>query len=214
MQRSKPIDSFPSAAGWLGHGNVSEENAANRLTLICIDLPNLRARANTLTSSPYDPTYRLEAKEILEFAQTVDGNLEEWYRTLPSEWKHRIIGVFSETLAPEDIALAEKWPGEQHVYHDVPLASIINDYRVCRIFCRRVMMACITWLSSGREFIDESEAWDKSVLVIQTIVDEICACVPFHMSYELQPLAKEMGQEQNGAFKGPLEMTLDMLTGL
>lgn len=200
MQRSKPIDSFPSAAGWLGNGDISEENAANRLTLICIDLPNLRARANTLTSMPYDPTYRSEAKQILEFAQTVDGNLEEWYRTLPPEWKHRIIGVFSETVAPEDIALAEKWPGEQHVYHDVPLASIMNDYRVCRIFCRRVILACITWLNSGEEFIDENEVWDKSVLVIQTMVDEISACVPFHMSYELQPLAKETGQEQNGAF--------------
>jgi hypothetical protein len=147
---------------------------------------------------PYDPRYESEAKQILDFAQTVDGNLEEWYRTLPSEWKHRIISISNETLAPEDIALAEKWPGEQHVYHDVPLASIMNDYRVCRIFCCRVIMACITWLSSGGDFSGEDQAWNKSVFVIQTMVDEISACVPFHMSYELQPLAKETGQEQNG----------------
>ncbi|EUC49845.1 hypothetical protein COCMIDRAFT_83594 [Bipolaris oryzae ATCC 44560] len=199
VQRSKPIESFPGAAGWLGTGEFSDENAANRLTLICIDLPNLRARANTLTSMPYDPRYESEAKQILDFAQTVDGNLEEWYRTLPSEWKHRIISISNETLAPEDITLAEKWPGEQHVYHDVPLASIMNDYRVCRIFCRRVIMACITWLSSGGDFSEKDQAWNKSVFVIQTMVDEISACVPFHMSYELQPLAKETGQEQNAA---------------
>ncbi|KNG44328.1 hypothetical protein TW65_08679 [Stemphylium lycopersici] len=198
VQRSKPIESFPGAGGWLGHGDISEENAANRLTLICIDLPNLRARANTLTTMPYDPAYESEAKQILDFAQTVDGNLEEWYRTLPPEWKHRIIGVVSEMIAPEDIALADKWPGEQHVYHDVPLASIMNDYRVCRIFCRRVIMACVTWLNSSGSFVDRNEVWGKSVFVIQTMVDEISACVPFHMSYELQPLAKEMGQEQNG----------------
>ncbi|CAO2654501.1 Nn.00g112340.m01.CDS01 [Neocucurbitaria sp. VM-36] len=198
VQRSKPVDDFPGTKGWVGYGNISEENAANRLTLICIDLPNLRARANLLTTTPYNATQESEAKQILDFAQMVDGNLEEWYRTLPPEWKHRIIGVVSETIPPDELALAEKWPGEQHVYHDVPLASIMNDYRVCRIFCRRVIMACDTWLSIG-SYGDSGGAYDKSVFVIQQMVDEISACVPFHMSYELQPVAKEMGQEQNAA---------------
>ena len=201
VQRSKPIDSFPGTGGWVGNGDISEENAANRLTLICIDLPNLRARANILTTTPYDPAYESEAKQILDLAQMVDGNLEEWYRTLPLEWKHRIIGVSSDTIAPEEIALAERWPGEQHVYHDVSLASIINDYRVCRIFCRRVIMACVTWLSIGGNYADGDETWSRSVFVIQMMVDEISACVPFHMNYELQPVAKEMGQEQNGMSK-------------
>lgn len=159
----------------------------------------MRARANLLTTVPYTPLHSAEAAQILDFAQLVDGNLEEWYRTLPPEWKHRIIGVVSETIAPEDVALAEKWPGEQHVYHDVPLASIMNDYRVCRIFCRRVIMACVTWLSFG-DYVDDENVYEKSVFVIQQMVDEISACIPFHMSYELQPVAKEMGQEQNGMY--------------
>lgn len=215
VQRSKPIDSFPSDAGWIGSGTLCEENAANRLTLICIDLPNLRARANALSATSYTPLYANEAKQILSFALMVDGNLEEWYRTLPNEWKHRIIGVVSERIGEANLALAEKWPGEQHAYHDVPLASIMNDYRVCRIFCRRVIMACVDWLSVGgsggsggssgsgglaeaNSWVDEDGVRERSVWVIQLMVDEISACVPFHMSYELQPLAKEMGQEQNG----------------
>lgn len=198
VQRSKPVDDFPGTKGWVGHGDISEENAANRLTLICIDLPNLRARANLLTTTLHDSRHEAEAKQILDFAQMVDGNLEEWYRTLPPEWKHQIIGVFSERIAPEDIALAEKWPGEQHVYHDVPLASIMNDYRVCRIFCRRVMMACVTWLGYG-DYVDTDRVYDESVYVVQQMVDEISACIPFHMNYDLQPVAKEMGQEQNAA---------------
>ncbi|KAL6707859.1 hypothetical protein ACN47E_003759 [Coniothyrium glycines] len=198
VQRSKPIDNFPGSKGWVGQGDISEENAANRLTLICIDLPSLRARANLLTTTPYDPDAVSEARQVLSFAEMVDTNLEEWYRTLPPEWKHRIIGVVSASIAPEDIALAEKWPGEQHVYHDVPLASIMNDYRVCRIFCRRVMMACVVWLKFGGHADDEG-AYDRSAYVIQQMVDEISACVPFHMDYELQPVAQELGQEQNAA---------------
>jgi hypothetical protein len=127
----------------------------------------------------------------------VDGNLAEWYATLPTEWKHTTIGIVSEVPAIEDLAVTEKWPGEQHIYNDVPLASIVNDYRVCRIFCRRVIIACLNWLSiSGH--IDQTREYNQSLFVIQKMVDDISACVPFHLDYELQVVAKEMGQEQNG----------------
>lgn len=194
VQRSKPIDSFPGQGGWIGESSIGDENAANRLTLICIDLPNLRARANKLTSNSYDAAEEQEARQIIDFAQLVDGNLDEWYRTLPPEWKHRIIGV--ESTVPDDVANAEKWPGEQHAYHDVPLASIMNDYRVCRIFCRRVMLACLDWLEYGG--FKDAATYARSVFVVQQMVDELSACVPFHLDYELQPLAREMGQEQYG----------------
>jgi hypothetical protein len=199
VQRSKPIDSFPSATGWIGNGAFSDENVANRLTLICIDLPSLRARANLLTTTPHNPNDEAEAKQILEFAQTVDGNLAKWYSTLPPEWKHSTIGIVSDIPADEDLTVTEKWPGEQHIYTDVPLASIVNDYRVCRIFCRRVIMACINWLSIGGH-VDEVGEYNQSVFVIQSMVDDVSACVPFHLDYELQTVAKEMGQEQNGMF--------------
>lgn len=194
VQRSKPIETFPGTKGWIGESDITSENAANRLTLICIDLPNLRARANKLTGTRYAASEALEARQIIDFAQLVDGNLEDWYRTLPPEWKHRIIGI--ESSIPDDIANAQKWPGEQHAYHDVPLASIINDYRVCRIFCRRVMLACLQWL--GPSGAAEAAQYARSVFVVQQMVDELSACVPFHLVYELQPLAKETGQEQYG----------------
>jgi hypothetical protein len=127
----------------------------------------------------------------------VDGNLAQWYATLPPEWKHSTIGIVSEVPAAEELALTEKWPGEQHVYTDVPLASIVNDYRVCRIFCRRVIMACINWLRIGG-IEDAAGEYEQSVFVIQSMVDDVSACVPFHLDYRLQTVAKEMGQEQNG----------------
>jgi hypothetical protein len=191
------VEDFPSSQGWIGNGDFSEENVANRLTLICIDLPRLRARANTLTSTPHNPAHESDAREILEFAQMVDGNLAAWYNTLPPEWQHSTIGVVNTIPAPEDLAITAKWPGEQHIYNDVPLANIVNDYRICRIFCRRVMMACISWLGIGG-YIDEDGEYEQCAYVVQKMVDEISACVPFHLDYELQTVAKAMGQEQNG----------------
>lgn len=210
MQRSKPVDSFPGTKGWVAN-DISEENAANRLTLICIDLPNIRARANIVAKSPYDQSQESEAIQILEFSQMVDDNLQQWYQTLPAEWQHRTIGIVTEPV--EDPATAEQWLGEQHVYHDVPVASIVNDYRVCRIFCQRVIMACVTWLSNnpGNNY---TAAYDRAVFIIQQMVDELSACVPFHMNYDLQPVAKELGQERNGEyqFEAPLPHEMVLLT--
>ncbi|KAL5118488.1 hypothetical protein ACEQ8H_003664 [Pleosporales sp. CAS-2024a] len=211
VQRSKPVAEFPGTKGWIGgNGQFDDENVANRLTLICIDLPSLRARANHLTTTRHDLGNESEAREILQFAQKVDGHLAQWYATLPPEWKHSTIGLVSDVvpaLAREEqgaIMMMEKWPGEQHVYNDVPLASIVNDYRVCRIFCRRVMIACLNWLSIAGQNEDmmtttTTGEYEQSVFVIQKMVDDISACVPFHLDYQLQVAAKEMGQEQNAA---------------
>ncbi|KAF2687789.1 hypothetical protein K458DRAFT_294309 [Lentithecium fluviatile CBS 122367] len=195
VQRSKPVESFPGINGWVA-SDLSEENAANRLTLICIDLPNIRARANNLIKASYDPGLESEAMQILDMAQLVDGNLQQWYQTLPVEWQHRVIGIVNEPV--ENAATASQWPGEQHVYHDVPLASIVNDYRVCRIFCQRVIMRCISWLSA-KPTQDLTSTYEHSIFTIQRMVDEISACVPFHMSYDLQPVAKQLGQEKQAA---------------
>lgn len=165
---------------------METENAANRLTLICIDLPNIRVRANTLTKTPFSPSLEQEALEVLSFAHMVDQNLQRWYHTLPLDWHHRTIGIVSEPV--QDPANAEAWTGEQHVYHDVPVASIVNDYRVCRIFCQRVVMACVAWLAVNPKH-DLTADYDHAVYNIQQMVDEISACVPFHMVRFWFPLA-------------------------
>lgn len=131
----------------------------------------------------------------MEFAQMVDSNLQQWCQTLPPEWQYKTVGMVYDI--PDDVQAAESWLGPQHAYHDVPLASIVNDYRVCRIFCQRVIMACVGWLSFGSG-APETNAYNNAIFVIQQMVDEISACVKFHMCYDMQPVAQELGQERNG----------------
>ncbi|KAF2012094.1 hypothetical protein BU24DRAFT_269809 [Aaosphaeria arxii CBS 175.79] len=196
VQRSKPIETFPGETGWVTN-DINDENAANRLTLICMDLPNIRARANALTGTLYDAAQELEARDILEYAQMVDTNLQQWYDTIPTEWQYRTAGM--EYNNPDDVSEMEAWPGPIHVYHDVSLASIVNDYRVCRIFCQRVVMACVTWLSFGGNYLSATQAYNSATFIIQKMVDEISACVKFHMSYDMQPVAQELQLEPNAA---------------
>lgn len=188
------MDEFPGINGWVA-SDLSEENAANRLTLICIDLPDIRARGHAVLHAPYDESKESEVMQVMELAQMVDNNLQQWYQTLPVEWHHHTIGIVNGPL--ENPATADRWPGEQHVYHDVPLASIVNDYRVCRIFCHRVIISSITWLNHNPVH-DLRVPYEHAIFTIQRMVDEISACVPFHMSYDLQPAAKRLGQEKQG----------------
>jgi hypothetical protein len=190
--------------GWVAT-DISDENAANRLALLCIDLPEIRARANALTNSSYNSSTDPEAKAILSFAQMVDGNLQQWYQTLPPEWQYRTVDMVYEMPGlgedgEEDVSQAPSWLGPQHAYHDVNIASIVNDYRVCRIFCQRVIMACVGWLSQGSSVqqITHAQEYQHAMYVIQQMVDEISACVTFHMNYDWQPVARELGQERNG----------------
>ncbi|KAF2478056.1 uncharacterized protein BDR25DRAFT_250586 [Lindgomyces ingoldianus] len=194
VQRSKPIDTFPGQHGWVGTEN-NEENAANRLTLICIDLPNIRARATALTTAPHNNAQRSEALAILEFAQMVDANLQQWSNTLPPDWQYTTVAMVYDM--PEDLSTAEQWSGPQHVYEDVHIASIVNDYRVCRIFCQSVIIACINYLGLDADS-PLNDAYNSAVFFVQQMVDEICACVPFHLSYDMQPVAKKLGQDQAG----------------
>jgi hypothetical protein len=130
----------------------------------------------------------------------VDDNLLQWYNTLPPSWQHRIVSINSDLVT--DPMTAHSWPGEQHVYHDVSLATIVNDYRVCRIFCQRVLLGMVAWLgASAKEEYGAIE--DNARFVIQRLVDEISAGVPFHMSYEMQPMAKELGLEKQGKLTFP-----------
>ncbi|OCK88133.1 uncharacterized protein K441DRAFT_669548 [Cenococcum geophilum 1.58] len=196
VQRSKPVEDFPESHGWMGdeHG---EENAANRLTLISIDLPNIRAKAKTLLSYQKNASTETEVLGLISYAQTVDTNLGNWANTLPPNWSFRTAGMVYEM--PVDLESAEQWPGPQHVYDDVFIANIINDYRVSRIFCQSVVLGCASWLAPEGNDPRTDSSCVTARFVIQQMVDEISASVPFHMSYDMQPMAKKLGQDESAA---------------
>ncbi|OCK84498.1 hypothetical protein K432DRAFT_378513 [Lepidopterella palustris CBS 459.81] len=196
VQRSKPVEEFPTANGWLGDEN-SQENAANRLTLISIDLPAIRARARTLLSHERSAATEAEALALIEYAQMVDANLENWARTLPDYWNYRTAGMVYDM--PEDLNSAEQWPGPQHAYDDVFIANIINDYRVSRIFCQSVILGCASWLAPDGHDSRTDANCINAHFVIQEMADEIAASVPFHVSYDMQPMAKKLGQDVSAA---------------
>jgi hypothetical protein len=137
----------------------------------------------------------------MDYAAMVDANLENWARTLPSNWHFRTAKMVFEAPADEDVESAAEWPGPQHTYEDVFIANIVNDYRVSRIFCHSVILGCVTWMAIEEEDHGIEERCRRARFVIQSMTDEIAASVPFHMNFDLQPVAKRLGQDQSGVFK-------------
>jgi len=188
----KPLDDFPGPHGWYGV-EEHEENAANRLSLIALDLPALRSRAIALKGAPRTSEHEEEARSILELAKMIDSNLQEWSRTIPDDWHYRTTKMVYDM--PEDVSQSAEWPGPQHTYKDVHIASIINDYRVCRIFCQCVLGACTLWLTPPGQDPQTKATFVHANFVIQQMVDEISACVPYHMNYDMQNNAQQIGQD-------------------
>ncbi|KAJ9648742.1 hypothetical protein H2199_000655 [Coniosporium tulheliwenetii] len=196
VQQSKPVDDFPGPEGWMSVGG-SDENAANRLTVLSLQLPEIRARSKALQNRHRNPAAMLEALALLNDALRVDADLEQWARTLPDAWGYKTVSWKHDM--PDDLANAPQYPGPKHVYEDTFIANIMNDYRVSRIFCQSVVLSCTTWLSPPGEDLSTESQCLVARHIIQQMVDDICASVPFHMDYSLQSKARSMGQDEAAA---------------
>src|SRR5437016_4134847 len=87
------------------------------------------------------------------------------------------------------------YPGDIHQYSDIWVANIWDSYRCLRIFCQAIRIQCIAWLVSTLDYKLTAD-YIQSYEVIQRLVDEICAIVPFH-------LGSEIFQRQSGFTSSP-----------
>lgn len=212
VQLGKPLEDFPGPNGWTSDEQYGS-NVANRLTVICMELPNIRVRAEAIIEKSQDVVHWDEIESIVETTRRIDAELEHWHQTLPSNWAPKTHSMHYDLAA--DLYNAEQWPGPIHVYEDVFIANILNDYRVSRIFCQSVILTGLCWLTAARRrqkyldpgsedepfepLSDHQALFDQALYVTQTLVDEICWCVPFHLRYDLQPQISHTGQDPGAA---------------
>lgn len=200
IQRGMPIFEFPGQTGWRGK-DQGEENPASRLALIVLELADLRVRADSLRSEAYSPLLEKEARSMMITAHMIDFNLDQWYDTLPPNWHQRTDSTVTEKEMPENLKEANAWVGPQHVYEDLDHAGTMNDARVYRIYCHRVIQGCVKWLKNADGAVTDADqkAYDRATRVLQTIADEISASVPFFITYEKQPEKNRLGKEHYAA---------------
>ena len=185
--------------GWWLEADHNDDRHTHQLTVISMDLPGLRARARALQATPRGTASEDGVRELLRTAHAVDGRLQEWASTLPTDWLPRTISYVPE-VSDDELATAPAWPGPQTVYPEVYASSMFNDHRIHRIICQDIVMQCAAWLDpAGCEAVTLADA-AQAAWTIRQMVDDMSASVPFHMDYDLQTLARAVGQDQHGTY--------------
>jgi len=188
--QGKTIEDFPAPGGWSCDDN-GDLNAANRLTLICLKLPNIKAYAQDLLIQEKTPTTVNEMMSLIKTAKEIDSQLEHWALTVPEEWAYTTVEYCREE--PEDLNNSQFWQGPIHVYHDLSVANITNDYRISRIFCQAVIMACISALPPHAQTEQTSRVAAQAAYVTQQMVDDFSSSIPFLLGYNVKGTAEAIG---------------------
>lgn len=195
IQHAQPMPDFPGPKGW-NWDDAHELNPANKLALISLGLPNMRRFAIELTPQEPGPEKDAALMQLIHMAQDTDAALEHWYQTVPDNWAFRTVNYIQNE--PENLYRAHYWRGPVHVYGDLFIANIVNDYRVSRIFCQQLITNALESLHDTSATNDIKSLNEHADHIACSMADDICSSVPFHVKIELQPGAENTGQETHG----------------
>ena len=183
-------------------------NLPTRLENIAFAIAILRSKLDRVISCPSKPQL---IREILEQSRNLDQELMGWRISVPREWE-----TFSSDnsdqgkiqLDEAGSAHAKAWHGYTASYPDLVSAKSLNYFRMHSIAIQSIQIRCASWIvrhgSAERPTPevqlreDVATAQYSSTLVkaqnaIRTLVDGICASVPFH----LDKFAVKVGQNES-----------------
>ena len=177
--KCEPLESIPDFVGDWTKSYI--DNAANRLTMMTASVPAVRARARMLLDRPRTAENFEKIQELIANARQADHELAKWPSTLPDSWSYKPIAFKTDEL--NNPMQEEIYTGPIDCYYDVWVASVWNSYRCARIFLQGVVFSCLEWLlpPPRRNTMDE---YRQTVLLLQTLVNEICHSVPFMQGYQ------------------------------
>ncbi|KAF2436164.1 hypothetical protein EJ08DRAFT_692049 [Tothia fuscella] len=192
IQQGRTIEDFPSPNSWKCDEDLGI-NAANRLTLICLNLPNIKFYAQDLLGRDKTSATLVDMMTLIRRAKDIDSELEHWALTLPKFWEPLIKIICNEE--PENPKTAEFWFGPVHTYGDLSMANVWNDYRVSRIFCQAVILGCVAALPAHARTEQIERISEQAVHITQQMVDDFCSAIPFLLGYDFKSRGQSAGEE-------------------
>lgn len=182
VARSRPLAELYTGFDWLIKADLLD-NEFNRLSMIYSEVPVLRAQLDRVLAERRIPGKEVKVLQLLVEAEALDSRLEKWQGSLPDVWRSGSVASLSGLN--EDPEVAEVWPGLIHVYDNLFIASVVNNYRSIRIFAHSIIVRCLDWLAAANKLGAESADYDQSFYILQKMTDDICSSVPYHLGYRL-----------------------------
>ena len=153
-------------------------NCSNRLMLLIIDLPSLRLKEKILLDCPrYAPDPQL-VQQLLQAAKALDENLAGWKDTVPQLWRYTSTNIEYETKT-------DVYPTHIDIYFDHLVASTWNSWRAYRLYVLAVIKKCTSTLAGNHENHDFKREEFEAVDTIQSLVNDICSSIPFHLGHTI-----------------------------
>lgn len=149
------------------------------MTTITTQIPGLRITAKQLLNEPLNDETIIKTTKLVDELTILDSRLTAWANETVKSWPYESFPEleYSSEIHSKHIENSrEYW----HSHSDLWVSSMWNSYRSCRLFAHGILLECIeTWRTS------ENDKWllnrSHSIRVIQEMVNEICASVPFHL---------------------------------
>lgn len=136
------------------------------------------------TPSPTDEDLVL----LIRTAENLDVRLRNWFTSLPLDYFFTSVSVLTP-ITPPSVDEAWIWPGAVHLYGDLFMANLLNNYRILRIYLSTLVMQAARMLMCSHH--DQSKLFslandlDTTMTATQyklsDLVDDICASVPYHL---------------------------------
>jgi hypothetical protein len=210
VQAGTKVTDVDIPGGW-ACDSAEPMNTANRLTIICLDLPNVKSQASELLEGSTATKEQLYG--LLKRAQTLDKQLEAWNDDLPDFWRPQIAEIVTDE--PPKPKEADLWTGPVLTYGDLNIANVINDYRVSRIFCQAVILGCLEALPAREKNLQTQKMHVQAEYISRVMVDEFASTVPYLLGYNYYSRADahpndEAASKSTGAYYAvwPLFVTL------
>lgn len=133
----------------------------------------MRATIDEIMSNPYASDESIIT--MLEFATRVDQSIAQWPSLIPNSWISKPIAHVLPHNLQENSNIYEN---TCDVYLDIWAANVWNSYRCSRIFTQQAIVKCLLKLLPTK---DNQERIALGRSTVQSLVDNICASVPFHI---------------------------------
>lgn len=164
-----PVNAF-SSDGSLGS---APKTAGNRQDELNIQVANLEYRAAQLNQADFGRVS--SALNVLREATELDQQMLAWEGSSPPDWAP--IRVSGDDCIPPSVQKTGLYQTYCDVHKSVFVADRINAHRFGRIKLQVIILSCLDRLNKNSSTAASSTTLD----IIQMLVDEFCASVPFHL---------------------------------
>lgn len=154
-----------------------------RLDSINLDLANLRSSTSHMVRWPEPDQYirAAQTQHVLSAALGIERRLNAWRDSIPESWTPtRICG---DQNIPPSVQKAGLYQQHCDVYRILFLVLIWNKYRQSRIEVTRIILFCLNENPRSDNLL-QRESYQN---IIQQLVDDVCASIPFLLGDRTQP---------------------------